>query len=381
MPSSRRFFQLWSSSSSSSSPRHEPTPTTVSTCTPGTAQGRHVFEINGYSKHKGMGHGHDKFVRSRTFSVGGHSWSIRFYPDGFIKETGHISVYLELMRKGTKVRASCDLSLINQNTGLPSLVHRTELRLFNSSDTTKYAPETNLFKKRSELEASGFIQDDRLVIECIVTVVTEVRVSETKLPRFHGKIEVPPSDIATCLGKLLEAEEGADITFSVGGETFGAHKLVLAMRSPVFKAELYGPMKEGSAQLVIIEDMQPVVFRALLHFIYTDSLPDMDNLGGDANCEMMRHLLVAADRYAVVRLKLVCQSILCENLNAKNVVTTLVLAYQHDCNLLQDVCLEYISSSNVMDAVVATQGYKNLKTTCPTALADALKKSVTLRKS
>ncbi|KAF8662656.1 hypothetical protein HU200_056258 [Digitaria exilis] len=41
---------------------------------------RHVFEINGYSKHKGLGH--DKFVRSCTFSVGGHDWCIRFYPDG-----------------------------------------------------------------------------------------------------------------------------------------------------------------------------------------------------------------------------------------------------------------------------------------------------------
>ncbi|CAO2168440.1 unnamed protein product, partial [Urochloa humidicola] len=279
MPPLRRFFQFWSSS-----PHNEPTPTTASMSTMGTAQGRHLFEINGYSKHRGMGH--DKFVRSRNFSVGGYSWSIRFYPDGFTKETGHISVYLELMSQGTKVRASCDLNLINQSMGLPSLVHRTELRVFNSSDVSKYAPDTSLFKKRSELEASGYIQDDRLVIECIVTVITEVRVSETKLRRLHRKIEMPPSDIAKCLGKLLEAEEGADITFSVAGETFAAHKLVLAMRSPVFKAELYGPMKEGSAQLVTIEDMQPAVFRALLHFIYTDSLPDTNYLGRDASCEM-----------------------------------------------------------------------------------------------
>ncbi|RLN03666.1 hypothetical protein C2845_PM13G06800 [Panicum miliaceum] len=56
-----------------------------------------------------MGHDKDKFVRSGTFSIGGHSWSIRFYPDGYGKENGHISVYLELMKEGAKVRASCDL--------------------------------------------------------------------------------------------------------------------------------------------------------------------------------------------------------------------------------------------------------------------------------
>jgi speckle-type POZ protein len=59
-------------------------------------------------------------------------------------------------------------------------------------------------------------------------------------------------------------------------------------------------MTEAKEQLVIIEDKQPAVFRALLRFIYTDSLPDMDDLEGDANREMIRHLLVAADRYAEV---------------------------------------------------------------------------------
>lgn len=372
-------FHVWTYSSPSMPSRHNPTPTTVSTCTPGVAQGRHVFEINGYSKHRGMDA--DKFVRSGTFSVGGHNWSIRFYPDGNkVKDKDYISVYLELVGDdGAKqVRASCELRLIDQSTGLPSLVHKTELRMFSTSDHTRYT-QSGLFKKRSEIEAegSGYLLNDRLVIDCAITVVTELRVSETKLRK---RIEVPPSDIGQCLGKLLEAEEGADVTFSVRGQTFAAHKLVLAMRSPVFKAELYGPMREGSAQIVTIEDMQPAVFKAMLHFIYTDSLPDMDDFGGDASCHMVQHLLVAADRYSVDRLRLVCQSILCENIDVDNVATTLALAYQHGCNLLQDACLEYISSSsNVMDAVVATQGFKNVKETCPSALADAFEKTM-LRK-
>nr|CAB3482465.1 unnamed protein product [Digitaria exilis] len=54
-----------------------------------TYDGLHVHPLDGarqahqrlqYSKHKGLGH--DKFVRSCTFSVGGHDWCIRFYPDG-----------------------------------------------------------------------------------------------------------------------------------------------------------------------------------------------------------------------------------------------------------------------------------------------------------
>uniref|UniRef100_A0A0D9X5L2 BTB domain-containing protein n=1 Tax=Leersia perrieri TaxID=77586 RepID=A0A0D9X5L2_9ORYZ len=50
------------------------------------------------------------------------------------------------------------------------------------------------------------------------------------------------------------------------------------MRSLVFKAELYGPIGDKMRQSVIVKDMQPVVFKMLLHFIYTDSLPSMDDL-------------------------------------------------------------------------------------------------------
>jgi speckle-type POZ protein len=146
------------------------------------------------------------------------------------------------------------------------------------------------------------------------------------------------------------------------------------MRSPVFEAELFGLMRETTMPCVTIQDMQPAVFKALLHFIYTDSLPDLDDLEGDDKCEMHRHLLVAADRYAMDRLKMICQSILGKNLNVENVATTLALADQHNCDKLKDVCVEFIASSDKMDDVVATRGYANLKRSCPSVLVDAFKR-------
>ncbi|KAM3372755.1 hypothetical protein ACQJBY_019566 [Aegilops geniculata] len=127
-------------------------------------------------------------------------------------------------------------------------------------------------------------------------------------------------------------------------------------------------MKEArTLRRVTIKDMQPDVFSVLLHFIYTDTLPE-----GDKNTDMIRHLLVAADRYAMERLKLVCQSILCQNLNVDTVATTWALADQHSCDKLKDACLEYIACSIAMDAVVETQGYKNLKVTDPSLIVDLL---------
>ncbi|KAK1643283.1 hypothetical protein QYE76_061088 [Lolium multiflorum] len=228
---------------------------TVSTCTPEVAQGKHVFNILGYSKHRGMGNGPKSYIRSGIFTVGGQVWAIRFYPDGANEACqDYISVYLELL-SNTEVRASCDLRLMDQCTGLSSSVHKTGPRIFSLGAISGFAPLTGKFKRRSEIEESAYLRDDRLTIKCIITVVKKPHVTEARL---FPKINMPPSDMAEHVGRLLEETGGFDVSFNVGGETFGAHRFVLAMRSPVFKAELYGPMREASkGHHITIEDMQP----------------------------------------------------------------------------------------------------------------------------
>jgi BTB/POZ domain len=54
----------------------------------------------------------------------------------------------------------------------------------------------------------------------------------------------------------------------------GEQFLVMQARSPVFKSMLESGMMEGETGEVSITDMNPDVFRALLHFIYSDDLPE-----------------------------------------------------------------------------------------------------------
>jgi speckle-type POZ protein len=86
-------------------------------------------------------------------------------------------------------------------------------------------------------------------------------------------------------------------------ETFAADRLLLATPSPVFMAQLFSQMKAKTASHIGIDDIEPRVFRAKLHFVYTDSLLDMDS-GGDA-LAVAQHLVVAADKYGTERLKLI----------------------------------------------------------------------------
>ena len=118
------------------------------------------------------------------------------------------------------------------------------------------------FFKRTALETSDYLKDDCLQVHCCVGVVK----SHTEGPKSYS-IRVPPSDIGLQFGQLLECGKGTDVSFDVNGETFAAHKLVLAARSPVFRAQLFGPMKDQNIQCIKVEDIEAPVFKVCFCYI------------------------------------------------------------------------------------------------------------------
>jgi len=173
-------------------------------------------------------------------------------------------------------------------------------------------------------------------------------------------IVVPPRNIQEQLGLLLENENGIDVTFEVDGQTFSAHKCILAARSPVFSAQFFGPMKEKS-DTIKIEEMEAPVFKALLHFIYNDTFPEFEerkesNEKHDTKL-MAQHLLVAADRYGLERLKIICEKMLCSSIDTSNAVSLLSIAERHSCNHLKATCLKFLASPGVLQEVIATEQF------------------------
>ncbi|KAI3856544.1 hypothetical protein MKX03_028386, partial [Papaver bracteatum] len=84
---------------------------------------------------------------------------------------------------------------------------------------------------------------------------------------------------------------------------------------------------------------------AMLLFLYSYELPQAHELSdSDSICTsitIMQHLLVAADRFDLARLKLMCEAKLCEELTADTVADTLAVAEQHQCLQLKAVCLNF----------------------------------------
>ncbi|XP_042476127.1 BTB/POZ and MATH domain-containing protein 2-like isoform X2 [Macadamia integrifolia] len=330
--------------SSSSSPSM-----TTSTSHTETVNGSHQFKITGYSLSKGLGIG--KYIASDTFMVGGYAWAIYFYPDGKSIEdnAAYVSLFIALASDGTDVRALFELTLLDQSGKERHKVHSHFGRTLESGPyTLKYRGSMwgyKRFFKRTALETSDYLKDDCLSVHCSV-------------------------------GVILESGKGTDVNFEVDEETFAAHKLVLAARSPVFRAQLFGPMKDQNTQCIKVEDMEAPAFKALLHFIYWDDLPDMEELTGLsskwASTLMGQHLLAAADRYGLERLRLLCEAKLCEDVAINTVATTLALAEQHHCFRLKAVCLKFVALPENLRAVMQTDGFEYLKESCPSVLTELL---------
>ena len=92
--------------------------------------------------------------------------------------------------------------------------------------------------------------------------------SETKAPSLTNINR--EKSLEKTLGSLVENEKFPDVTFSVEGKHVPAHKFMLAARSPVFEAMLFGPNYKNE-KLIPIEDISYDAFKCMLQYIYTSN--------------------------------------------------------------------------------------------------------------
>lgn len=330
---------------------------TGSTTTIFSLRDYHDLKINGYTRSLDTDSRGLSF-KSLPFRAGGYKWHIAYRPKGEDGNSDSISFGLALDDiVDEAVVAKFTFSLLDQDKKPVPCYCITSRTTWNFSMPGKMI-ECKDFIKRETLEASEHLKDDCFTLRVQIHVVKET-----------PSIVVPPSDIQQHLGSLLLSMEDADVKFQVGGEMFVAHRLVLAARSPVFSAELYSPMEEGSVtNTICIDDMEAQVFKAMLSFIYTDSWPEMEQ---EDESTMTQHLLVAADKYCMQRLKLICESRLQSHINAASVAIMLALAEKHNCIGLKEACFKFLRSSTDPRLVLTeTEDFEYLAQSCPSVMEE-----------
>ncbi|PWZ58351.1 BTB/POZ and MATH domain-containing protein 2 [Zea mays] len=307
--------------------------------------GYHLLVVNGYSRTK-QDTPNGSCLRSNPFKIGGHRWTIECYPNGYEQENSdYISFYLVLddFNVVEPVVAQYAFSFFGQvQPSESSLLLAPGARgpyRFSSTDAYSFPCLMN----RQQFEKSKHLRDDSFTIRCDVAIVKNVNIGEAAAARRF--VTVPPPSILHHLGNLLLSQVGADVTFQVGGEKFMAHRCVFAARSAVFRAELFGSMKEGAADTVV-------------------HIHDMD----------AKDLLVAADRYDIPRLRLICEYMMCSYIDTDTVADMLELADKHRCNGLKDACLDFLNSPPNLQQVMAAGDLDDLAISCPAVLIELIAK-------
>ncbi|XP_037443745.1 BTB/POZ and MATH domain-containing protein 3-like [Triticum dicoccoides] len=331
----------------------------------------HLLVVEGYSRIKDLPNG--KRIKTGSFKAGGYQWALKSYPNGdLLEDAGYISVFLSLDQDVAQpVKAHHHFSFIGEvGKQEPARVRGIKASSFHKKG---YGFGLHRFMKREALEKSEHLKDDCFTIRCDF-IIAEAAAAPL--------IEVPPPNLSEHLNHLFVTKVGVDVTFEVGHETFAAHRCVLASRSAVFMAELFGPMKEGIAidDAIQIQDMEPNVFKALLNFVYTDLMPEMEVEGqaGEAVSKVtwLRHLLAAADRFDLQQLKSMCEERLSEHINLGSVTAILGLAAQHHCRGLKEACLEFlkVQSAAILEGVMATSDWQHISATDPSVLNELIAK-------
>ncbi|KAF8692405.1 hypothetical protein HU200_039677 [Digitaria exilis] len=198
------------------------------------------------------------------------------------------------------------------------------------------------------------------------TAICTVAVSSASWPPPPLPLPTPATlgcDIVSTAPDLM------DVSFEVEGETFGAHRLVLAARSPVFKAELFGEMAESRASSITIEDMRAPTFKYMLDYMYHGLLPAGTAEMDDASRKMeFEHLYVAADRYGLDTLKAMCEEVLCATVSVSTVLSSLVFADDRTCPKLKYRCLAFLAVGENFTEVAVTNEYLDVMKDMPSLL-------------
>ncbi|KAJ3685876.1 hypothetical protein LUZ61_015040 [Rhynchospora tenuis] len=299
----------------------------------------------------------DQFICSPPFSVGGYEWSLLFYPHGHSdneNKGNHVSLYLTLMSETKEVHAEHFFYVVD-NRGKYIPLYAPAVDTFSSPSDNCSTWGYQKFTSRDKLEAR-YCKDGMFVIACGISVVSA-----------PAGIDDCSNDMYDDIEKLWERGERFDVTFEVEEERIPAHRFMLAAQSPVFEAELYGPMAEAKSSCIKIKDMKAEVFNALLRFVYTDCCEPFEKV---LSIELVQDLFIAADRYALEKLKVQCQQRLWVTLSVDTVLSTLIIAEQHSSAWLKEKCLEFASKPENFTELALTEEYAQMVQSFPSLLIE-----------
>jgi len=292
---------------------------------------RFVWQVKNFSsrpEQKG------EFIESDSFTVislegVATKWKLQLFPKGNTSaKDGHFSVFLKVLE--TKAIASFKILISDENG---KKIHA----LVNTDGKGK------LFKPgqgsgRRDPKSKKWLFDDVLTLVCEVSV----------LKTYYNINQNHRLQMMEDLGKAFKGKNSLDVTVKCGDTSFKCNKFMLTSRSPFFKAMFQHETLESQTNVVKIKDVEPKVFKEMLLYIQTGDAPNIN--------KMAKELLAAADYYQLDQLKISCQEVLSETLDAETSIELLILSDMYSAPKLRKDALKFVSEN--MNSVSSSCDWK-----------------------
>jgi speckle-type POZ protein len=256
------------------------------------------------------------YISSNKFSANSSApeWSIALYPNGDSEDSkAFISLYLRLESFIAKeITACCRFSMLNDRNicfGRSQFIHQ-----FDGSTTERGF---------SKFYVLNNVHGKRLHIICELCYDND--------PKQGAIIDgTSANDRAIDISGAHDMKALSDVVIRIGDTDLPAHKVLLALRSPVFRAMFEHDTSEGNENIVNIVDFDLETIQEMLTYVYTGTVPNIGKVAAS--------LLAVADKYDMPGLKKICEYELSKNICVDNFCNTLVLTDLHHAASLRNVC-------------------------------------------
>ncbi|CAA0820971.1 BTB/POZ and MATH domain-containing protein 4 [Striga hermonthica] len=207
------------------------------------------------------------------------------------------------------------------------------------------------------MESRDYLKDDCVRFRCRIVVLTR----QAQAPLIEDGV-----------AQLSKRNPRADVLIQVGNDKVFAHKWLLAASSPVLCSRLSDPL-HFSKGLFVIPDVEPVLFKTMLHFMYTGKLEEdgeefVSYAGPFVLDLFIGKVLAAAYQFKMEKLKKCCESRILSKLSVKSVAYLLHLADVCCAAELKAACFRFAAEN--LDAVLDSEGCKYLRKSCPSLYED-----------
>jgi speckle-type POZ protein len=193
---------------------------------------------------------------------------------------------------------------------------------------------------------------------------------------FEIVLKVPNdlNSLNTAMSKLFSEAELTDVEIICGDQTFKCHKLILALKSDVFKAMLYtNKCTENTTGTICVDDIDAKAMNTLLKYLYHNKITYKEATDID--------LIVAANKYNIVDLVAKCEKNIFLTMSMTNIMDVLAVSkYLPTPDLFEKARL-FFSERMGREKVQEGQKWLKLRTQNPTLGCEILESCLNMEKS